>query len=163
MLLRFFNNTTTMKPESSTAPISIEELDDAGFLVIDIPDFDYSSEEEDAVEASVTHVQIEPQLYQPTKEEAVAPIENQLYQQTNEEPNTRIEKSSRRLCWEHQHKKIAAIVHDESGQVIEIRRVNQGKQLAFWDDQKNTQVYVYRKANTQEIETKDKGVLRMHK
>lgn len=139
MFFSFFGN-----KKENPLPVSIQDVPDIDdFIVIDIPEFEYLSDEEENPAASVQPQQIENALAL-----------------TAEEANAHIEKCSRRLVWESRNKKIAARVHDEAGHTIEIRFVNHGKQLAFWDEIKNTQVYVFRKANTQELETKDKGVLK---
>jgi hypothetical protein len=63
-------------------------------------------------------------------------------------PNPRKER------WERQYRKVFATVTDEAGQVFEVRRVNQNKQLAFWDCHHNTQIYVYPGKREDQLENK---------
>ena len=58
-------------------------------------------------------------------------------------------KSERRLQWEQRNPKVHARVDDGQGIELEIREVNRGKQLGFWNDSKNAQIYVHKqKDNT---------------
>ena len=58
-------------------------------------------------------------------------------------------KSERRLQWEQRNPKVNARVYDDQGKEVEIREVNRGKQLGFWNDAKNAQIFVHKqKDNT---------------
>jgi hypothetical protein len=58
-------------------------------------------------------------------------------------------KSERRLQWEQRNPKVHAKVDDGQGHELEIREINRGRQLGFWNDTKNAQTYVHKqKDNT---------------
>lgn len=72
-------------------------------------------------------------------------------------------KTARQLRWEQQYHKIFAKVLDESGQALEIRLVNKGKQLAFWDTHINGQKNVHRSSKDDEIIMPNRRVLKIMK
>lgn len=135
MFLSLFSKPTPNEPE-----LLVRESHEEDFLCIDfLDDFDSLSEKN----ADTTQSHIQEEVPKPiliakldTKEEIKPCIQAQ--------PTLQIEKMTRRLYWESRNKKVEGIIQDSSGRMLEIRRVNQGKQLAFWDDEKNSQVYVPR-------------------
>jgi hypothetical protein len=70
-----------------------------------------------------------------------------------------VKQNFRKERWEKQYPKVFATVTDLHGDLFEVRRVNHNKQLAFWDCHHNTQVYVYPKKNSEQLETKEKMLL----
>lgn len=74
-----------------------------------------------------------------------------------------IPKSTRQLRWEQRYHKIFAKVADESGQIIDIRYVNNGAQLAFWNSKINGQTNVFRSHSEDEIIMPNRGAIKIVK
>lgn len=74
-----------------------------------------------------------------------------------------VRKSQKQINWENQYRKVYATVLDKDGHLIEVRRVNKNKQLAFWSSEKDKQVYVYPTKNTEELATHDRLVFTLNR
>jgi hypothetical protein len=118
-------------------PISIQDLiqkDLEGDLVnIDKEDFIQVSTEQAEVDVENPN----PPELSAQEAAAMATLPTMEKEEYKTKPNPRKER------WERQYRKVFATVTDESGHVFEVRRVNQDRQLAFWDCHHNTQIYVY--------------------
>lgn len=132
--------------DKNILPVTVHDLPNEDYVMIDDEDFPWENEES-----------IEPEL-----EFASVPQEEKLPEaHHNPEKEQAYVKSPRRVLWESRNTKVFAIVYDAQGQALEVRRVNHGKQLAFWDIKKDAQVYAYLKSQTQELQTQDKLVYKM--
>ena len=75
-------------------------------------------------------------------------------------PKLKMNKSSNQLAWEQSYSNVFGIVVDDEGKLIEIRNSRKGKQLAFWDQEKNKKINVYKNPqNAEEIIMPNKEAL----
>jgi len=75
-------------------------------------------------------------------------------------PKLKMNKSSNQLAWEQSYSNVFGIVVDDEGKLIEIRNSRKGKQLAFWDHEKNKKINVYKNPqNAEEIIMPNKEAL----
>lgn len=141
MFSRFFSKAT-----QNDLDLLVTESPEEDFLCIDVLDDLSEKDEEAKIQSCITESTfMPPPLAILDKNEETHPCIPASSTLENE-------KSHRRLHWETRNKKVFGTMQDETGRVIEIRRVNQGKQLAFWDDAKNAQVYLPQKISSQALE-----------